>query len=295
MDASPRLRELSAARAVIMRLRQSLPAGARDRFGRLPLSTVAAHLRVRVDVAPGAGCGSEGAVFAVDDTVESQLALFGRPEHIAYVHSEGVKARFTLAHELAHVLLAGDSFHSASHGVAVTERLVDAVAAELLVPGDAVIRALAELQACPPLSIAEVVRLSTLLCSSIRSLLIALERLALEGRIGSTCAMVVTHDVSARRREAPGPRIGARCMPPELWIPLNKRLSSLHARRIADEFTYAPLFRDFSITDTLAVWYRSAKEYRVHQWDFTCRMVKTVTEERMMLVTFVRSDMEPPR
>lgn len=229
---------------------------------RVPIETIAehfgAHLRLSLpDAHQWARIGLEG---RIQQCSQLQLNIGPPREHysveiFAPSLAASARARFTLAHEIAHV--AVDSILT-EKGLVLspveTEAACDLAAASTLLP-DFLLYDLFAREAPSRLSVdlllEQCKRAGVSLAVAINRLHDMVRKKTIDVTNG---VFLVTVSRSRRKGINAAPRVFARCIPQKWFLPVNKRLSTLGLDALAESFHAKPLFTQFKIRESVAMW-----------------------------------------
>lgn len=260
----------------------------RDQFGRIDLDALAFRLGVEV-VAEGPLRGVDGYLTRDTTSTRRQPSLF-EPSQVAHITASGTRMHFTVAHELAHVLIdqlpSAESTEALSHDE--VERLADRIAAELVLPLS-VVAACADEIWRDGLSLEWISDSARRLGVSLTALVARLSELVRsEQRILDSGVVVAMEGVSARQRLDYAPRLVASCLPVRFFLPHNKRLVSVGARRLDDLCRSAPPFDIISGEESLLMWNRALRTQEALIAEFRCQVLLAGAQRARLLVATLR-------
>lgn len=179
-------------------------------------------------------------------------------DHNVDVLSRGFRSRFTLTHELAHVVLSREySDVEKSLSPDERERVCDIAAAIMLCPEEALVEHFKLLR---KVTVHEIERLAAGLQISISLLLNRLRYLVSQRKVSiANVILLVSLNRSRKRKENFAPRVASACGPAQWFVPLNSRLSSIGLSNLQEEFFNAPLYSSLVTRGVLRLW-----DYGVH-------------------------------
>ncbi len=173
------------------------------------------------------------------------------------------RSRFTLAHELAHVVLESVLVERAERVDAQTaERVCDRVAGIILFPKPLIADLLVQEES------AEIsLKAAADACRRARiSLSVLISRLADTSEQGliplRSGLLLVTVGRSRKREVNLAPRILMGCLPRRWFLPFNKRLTTLGLEFLGKQFYKAPLYREGRYAGEIPLWDRNERRLR---------------------------------
>lgn len=185
---------------------------------------------------------------------ESATKLFGS-DYEVQILGKGFRSRFTLAHELAHIVLSREYGQlDRSLSLNERERVCDVAAGNILCPEEALIeyfRSRTEIM----LTVSEIETLAGRMRISVSLALNRLRHLLFHNALSvANVALVVSLARSRKRQENLAPRISSACSPSRWFVPLNTRLSSVGLGTLRDAFYEAPLYVAGRTNEVLHLW-----------------------------------------
>jgi hypothetical protein len=199
--------------------------------------------------------GLEGMVRRSRPVEDAGTFEWSKPEYEIYVLSQGIRARFTAAHEIAHVVLASQ-FREIDNSLSNAEResICDKVARQLLLPAELVKEHFQPMVASG-LDIAEIERISGRMKVSLSVLINRLSELVFEGAIvPSGIVLLAKLERSRKRHDNLAPRVASSCGPSRWFVPINARLSSIGLCGLQAAFYEAPLYEIGRLSEELRTW-----------------------------------------
>lgn len=214
------------------------------------------------------------------------------------VFSKGFRSRFTLAHELAHVVFSKE-YHDLEKSLSgeQTERVCDFAAAMMLCPEQALVE---YFRKCSIVTISRIELLAARMQVSISLLLNRLRHLISRDAISiDNIVLLVSLNRSRKRRENLAPRVSAACSAKHWFIPVNSRLSTFGLTKLKDAFYTAPLYFSGRTHEALRIWdYEHGRRvmiecdvtYKCYSWLQRGQSDKTSNAGRVMLAVASRDE-----
>jgi len=205
----------------------------------------------------------------------------------AEIYSTGYRMRFSLAHEISHVVLEREPPNFLQKASGRGRRIViDELAGRILIP-TALLRALIEGWEEPGLDIERIEDASRRVRASESVLLKRLGDLVFEQQVHlERGALVAKEELSEVRKESFAVRVWVCCLPREWYIPANTRLSSLGMRHLPGLFYSAKPFTINTVEDYITPrkrerWKKTSPilsrfKYKIYDYE----------QKRMMLAVF---------
>lgn len=289
------------ARSISSKLLAEIPLSHLQKGLPVPLEDLAGKLGITIrEGAQGAQgalsdlkhLGLEGAVRRSSSEDYEEKFEWSRPDYEINVMSQGFRARFTLAHELAHVVLA-EQFREVDTTLSTTEResVCDRVARQLLLPVE-IMKSSFQMMARSRLELDKIERISLRLKVSLSVLINRLRELVYDRLLVLPGVVILaTLDRSRKRHDNLAPRVATACGPNRWFIPTNVRLSSIGLTGLQSAFHSAPMYQVGRLTEELRTWdYLSGRrsrarcevEFKCYRWAMSR---STTAESRVMLAT----------
>lgn len=176
-------------------------------------------------------------------------------DYAIQILSRGVRSRFTLAHEIAHVVLSKE-YADLDKALSLDERerVCDVAAGNILCPYEALLEHF-RTRTLAALTIPEIEQLSARMRISISLLVNRLRQLFSRNTLSlDGVAILVRLARSRKRQENLAPRVASACSPGRWFVPLNARLSTLGLSALQDAFYEAPLYISGHTREVLRLW-----------------------------------------
>ncbi len=235
------------------------------------------------------GSGLEGLVLqerVQGSPIGDNPGVDGGLSYIVEVADASVRSRFTLAHELAHIILAEICKDERStYDVNLRERICNLAAGQILVPS-AVIQKRLSCAPCVMWDIASLEQWSAGLQVSLAVLITRLDEVS--RRVAPEMAngvLLVRSGLSRKKRLDLSPRVAARCLPRDWFIPFNKRLGTIGFLNLRERFYSATPFRQNSVQDTIVAWNQARNAVRTVRTTVEYKVYYMSSGERIMLCT----------
>jgi Zn-dependent peptidase ImmA (M78 family) len=231
------------------------------RLSPMPLEHLAKCFSIKMDVAddnqwlaPLQAIGLEGSAIKTQTASDSDYNtdLFSSDYHVNIL-SQGFRSRFTLAHEIAHVVLSSEYGHfDKSLSRDKRERACDIAAAIMLCPEEGLID---HFQSVRSLTVDEIEKLAARMQISISLLVNRLRQLILRKAFSiDNIVLLVSLNRSRKRQENLAPRVASTCGPNRWFVPLNSRLSTIGLIGLQKAFYEAPLYFSGRTNEVMRLW-----------------------------------------
>lgn len=237
------------------------PLRFQHRLSPMPIEHLAKCFSIKMDVgyqnqwlAPLQEIGLEGFATRTQTASESDYDTdwFNSDYHVSIL-SQGFRSRFTLAHEIAHVVLSSEySQFEKSLSREKRERVCDIAAALMLCPEEGLID---HFQSVRSLTVDEIEKLAARMQISISLLVNRLRQLILRKAVSiDNVVLIVSLNRSRKRQENLAPRVASTCGPNRWFVPLNSRLSTIGLISLQNAFYEAPLYFVGRTKEVLRLW-----------------------------------------
>jgi hypothetical protein len=209
-----------------------------------------------------------------------------KPQYEMFIFGSGYKRRFTIAHELAHVVL-NNQFLAEKERLTnnVEENVCDIAASMILLPDVKLVAAFANTKNVK-LNISLLEDLSKKLEVS---LTVMVNRIRETSRTRSiqllNCAFIVDLAKSRKTSENLAPRVQASCLPIGWYMPNNKRLSSLEMQFLPNLFYQTTLYEKRQIYDHIRIWNQNSRCWSKIEGLVSLKCYITENKTRIMLAT----------
>ena len=240
---------------------------------------------------------SRSGLLAYVEVDDSQLPLNGdvaSQSHRAVfaLDPNDISTRFVIAHELAHVVLKQQQFAAVNRHLSLVdrERLCDLAAEQILLPSEFLIRVLNSKSV--QFSLDFLVEMRARLRCPLSLVIRRLADLVSSGSIRVVNGCLMATLAGARKSGSNiAPRVLRRCVPPEWYLPLNKRLSTLGLVSLEDFFYHAPLYSSSVVSCRFTLWNRNQQRSLSLNSTFAVRCYRYRDREsrlmpRLLLATF---------
>lgn len=248
---------------------------------------------VDASLAPLKELGLDGLASTTSEASSTETATsWFTSDYEVQILGQGFRSRFTLAHELAHVVLSREYGQlERSLSLNQRERVCDIAAGNILCPEEALIehfRTRTEMI----LTVSEIERLAGRMRISISLALNRLRQLLFQNALSvANVALLVNLARSRKRHEHLAPRIASACSPSRWFVPLNTRLATIGLGALQDAFYKTPVYAPGRTNEVLRLWdYELGRRadiscdvrYKCYRW-VSSRPSTDTAENRIML------------